>query len=143
MNKLLEPRQLREFTKGRATAEYPTEMCQAIAGLIAPLCSPSQRQLLDLDAAQTYIPIKQLNELPVSYEDGGGLFSEPDWSRPHRSVPDCLHDLRQQWVQIVLKNGLVNKLKAFLLPVMFSLLLMTMIFNHSNRACLILSKNMT
>ena len=58
-------------------------------------------------------PIQQLNELPVSYEDGGGLFSEPDWSRPHRSVPDCFHDLRQQWVQIVLKNGLVNKLKTF------------------------------
>ena len=99
--------------KSRATAEYPTEMCQAIAGLIAPLCSPSQRCLLDLDAAQAHIPIKQLHELPVSYEDGGGLFSEPDWSRPHRSVPDCFHDLRQQWVQIVLKNGLVNKLKTF------------------------------
>ena len=40
--------------KSRATAEYPTEMCQAIAGLIAPLCSPSQRHLLDLDAAQAY-----------------------------------------------------------------------------------------
>ena len=99
--------------KSRATAEYPTEMCQAIAGLIAPLCSPSQRCLLDLDAAQAHIPIKQLHELPVSYEDGGGLFSEPDWSRPHRSVPDCFHDLRQQWVQIVLKNGLANKLKTF------------------------------
>ena len=99
--------------KSRDTAEYPAEMCQAIAGLIFPLCSPSQGQLLDAISAQACIPTKPLDALPVSYEDGGGLHSEPDWSRPYRSVPDALHNLRRQWVQILLKNGLIEKMKAF------------------------------
>ena len=87
----------------RATAEYPSEMCQAIAAIISPLCFPSKRQILDLASAQAAIPIKQLGDLPVSYEDGGGLHSEPDWSRPFRSVPDSLHELRRQWVQTLLQ----------------------------------------
>ena len=99
--------------KSRATAEYPVEMCQVIAGFIAPLCSPSQRQLLDLDTVRTYIPIKQLNELPMSYEVGNGFFSEPDWRRPLRSAPDCLHELRRQWVQMILADGVVNTSHAF------------------------------
>jgi hypothetical protein len=99
--------------KSRDTAEYPAEMCQAIAGLIFPLCSPSQGQLLDAISAQACIPTKPLDALPVSYEDGGGLHSEPDWSRPYRSVPDALHNLRRQWVQILLKNGLIEKMRAF------------------------------
>ena len=97
----------------RATAEYPSEMCQAIAAIISPLCGPSQRQILDLTSAQAAIPIKQLGELPVSYEDGGGLHSEPDWSRPFRSVPDSLHELRRQWVQILLQNQLIDKFQKF------------------------------
>lgn len=96
----------------RATAEYPSEMYQAIAAIISPLCSPSKRQILDLALAQAAIPIKQL-ELPVSYEDGGGLHSEPDWSRPFRSVPDSLHELRRQWVQILLKDKLIDKRQHF------------------------------
>ena len=88
-------------------------MCAAIAELISPLCSPDQGQLLDLHSVQTFIAIKQLGDLPISYEDGGGLFPEPDWSRPYRSVPVAFRDLRRQWVQLLLRNGLINNMKAF------------------------------
>ena len=116
--------------KSRDAAEYPAEMCKVIAGLIFPLWSHSQGQLLDSTSLQAFIPAKQLDALPVSYEDGGGLFSEPDWSRPHRSVPDALHDLRRQWVQILLKNGLIEKMKAFFTSGITNHLLITMISNH-------------
>ena len=95
--------------KSRATAEYPSEMCSAIADIISPLCSPDSGRLLDLSSVQQYIPIKQLSDLPVSYEDGGGLFSEPDWSRPFRAVPDTFQSLRRQWVKLLLNNGLIQK----------------------------------
>ena len=60
--------------KSRATAEYLTEMCDSIAALIYPLCSPSHGRILNLSSMNSLIPIKTLDELPVSYEDGGGLF---------------------------------------------------------------------
>ena len=83
------------------------------ADIISPLCSPDSGRLLDLSSVQQYIPIKQLSDLPVSYEHGGGLFSEPDWSRPFRAVPDTFQSLRRQWVKLLLNNGLIQKMKSF------------------------------
>ena len=99
--------------KSRNTAEYPMEMCNAIAELISPLCSPEHGQVLDLSSVQQHVPIKHLSDLPVSYEDGGGLFSEPDWSRPFRTVPDTFQALRRQWVKILLNMGLTQKMQSF------------------------------
>ena len=62
---------------------------------------------------QQYIPVQHLSDLPVSYEDGGGLFSEPAWSRPFRDVTDTFQDFRRQWVKLLLNNGLVPKMKSF------------------------------
>ena len=102
--------------KSRDTAKYPAEMCQAIAGLMFPLCSPSQGPFLDADSVQTCIPTKPLNALPISYEDGGELYSEPDWSRPYSSVPDALQNLRRPWIHILLTHDLIEKMKAFFNP---------------------------
>ena len=57
-------------------------MCSAIAKLISPLCQ-SQSTTLDLATATALIPKKGLHDFPISYEDGGGLSSQPDWSRPY------------------------------------------------------------
>eukprot|EP00435_Cladocopium_sp_Y103_P070119 s177_g34.t1 len=99
--------------KSRATAEYHAEMCGAIATLVSPLCASRAGQLMNLDQVQHVFPIKDLHDLPVSCEDGGGLFSEPDWSCPNRSTPDSLQALRQNWVQILLQSNLLTKLHSF------------------------------
>ena len=99
--------------KSRETAEYPSQMCDAIAELISPLCVAETGHLLTLSTVQHCIPVKGSHDFPVSYEDGGGLSSEPDWSRPHRSTPDSLKVLRQDWVQLILKHGLLDKMRQF------------------------------
>ena len=66
-------------------------------------------QLLDLSSVQQYIPVTHLSDLPVSYEDGEGLFSEPNWSRQFRDVTDTFQDFRRQWVKLLLNNGWFKK----------------------------------
>jgi hypothetical protein len=88
-------------------------MCAAIANLIAPLCASDTGQQLTWTTVQQCIPVKGSCDFPVSYEDGGGLNSEPDWSRPHRATPDSLKQLRQDWVQLILRNGMLDKMQAF------------------------------
>ena len=83
-------------------------MCSAIADIILPPCSPDWTTL-DLSSVQQYIPVQHLSDLPVSYEDGGGLFSEPAWSRPFRDVTDTFQDFRRQWVKLLLNNGWFKK----------------------------------
>ena len=100
--------------KSRITAEYPSEMCEALAKVISSLMQGSSGQIIDLQTALELIPLKDLHDLPVSYEDGGGLFSEPDWSRPNRIQSDHLHDLRKVWVQHILDNKLTDKMHQFL-----------------------------
>ena len=99
--------------KSRDTAKYPAEMCTAIASLISPLCSSSQGAILDISSLWHIAPFKGLSDLPVSYEDGGGLFSEPDWCRPCRTSPDCFHTLRRQWVQTILQKWFMFKVDPF------------------------------
>ena len=99
--------------KSRDTAEDPEPMCAAIANLIAPLCASDTGQQLTWTTVQQCIPVKGYCDFPVSYEDGGGLNSEPDWSRPHRATPDSLKQLRQDWVQLILHNGMLDKMQAF------------------------------
>ena len=91
--------------RGRKTAEYPTDMCSAIAHLISPLCQ-SQAIIFDLDSATSLVPQKGLNDFPISYEDGGGLPSQPDWSRPYRQESDVLKALRQSWMSRIFEQKL-------------------------------------
>ena len=79
--------------KSRQTTEYPPSMCDSIAQIISPLCK-SSATILDLPSVTSLIPTKGLHDLPVSDEDGGGLFSQPDWSRSFRIEQDIFDFLR-------------------------------------------------
>ena len=94
--------------RSRKRAEYPTSMCSAIATLISPLCQ-SHPTILDLATTTALIPKKGLNDFPSSYEDGGGLSSQPDWSRPYRQESDVSHSLRKSWMdRIFSQNCTIN-----------------------------------
>ena len=83
--------------RSRKTAGYLESMCSAIAKLISPLCQ-SQSTTLDLATTTALIPKKGLNDFPISYEDGGGLSSQPGWRRPYRQESDFFHSLRKSWI---------------------------------------------
>ena len=59
------------------------------------------------------MPIKSSTDFPRSVEDGGGLFSQPDWSQGDRIIPDSLAELRKPWLNLIIQNRLDKKLLAF------------------------------
>ena len=59
-----------------------------------------------MDESLSLVPHKDLWETPWSSEDGGGLHSEPDWSRPDRTVPDVFQCLRTRFFKHILDNKL-------------------------------------
>ena len=99
--------------RSRKTSEYPQAMCSAIARLVSPLCM-STGTLLDLHAALTLIPKKGLTDFPISYEDGGGLHSQPDWSRPYRQEENMFQHLRKSWIDRIFDQRLHLKFLRFL-----------------------------
>ena len=99
--------------RSRKTAEYPELMCSGIAKLISPLCQ-SESTTLDLATATALIPKKGLHDFPISYEDGGGLSSQPDWSRPYRQETDFFHSLRKSWMDRIFEKKLHYKFVRFL-----------------------------
>ena len=57
-----------------------------------PLRTPEHLQgIPGLDASSL---AKVLDAFPYSVEDGGGLNSEPDWSKSDRGIPDSFKHLR-------------------------------------------------
>ena len=67
--------------RSRQTACYPTELAQRFAQLIIPLVSCNKHDW-SWNQRHLLFPIKGRCEAPISYEDGAGLWSLPDWSLP-------------------------------------------------------------
>ncbi|CAK9114858.1 unnamed protein product [Durusdinium trenchii] len=64
-------------------------------------------------ARNLVLPIKEVSDFPRSSEDGGGNFSQPDWSRAPRVESDVFQSLRRNWMKMVIQNRLDKKLIAF------------------------------
>eukprot|EP00435_Cladocopium_sp_Y103_P016771 s176_g4.t1 len=60
-----------------------------------------------------FFPIKAYDAFPMSSEDGGGLFSVPDWSQNNRQALDSLYQLRIKWRQMILDQRLDRQLLAY------------------------------
>ena len=89
----------------RETSEYPKKLCQEFAKIVSPLIQPGSRELT-VGESLSLVPHKDLWETPWSSEDGGGLHSQPDWSRPDRTVPDVFQGLRTRFFKHILDNKL-------------------------------------
>lgn len=96
----------------RDTACYPDELASRFAMIIAPILS---KHVGDIPWAQhsQIIPMKSRTAFPHSWEDGGGLSSQPDWSRPDRTLPDCFESLRKTWMHLIIQHRLDTKLLSF------------------------------
>ena len=91
--------------KSRKTSEYPKPLCQKFADIVSPLIQQGN-QHLTVQESLSLIPLKDLWDAPWSSEDGGGLPSQPDWSRPDRNQPDVFQELRTNFFQRILDNRL-------------------------------------
>ena len=85
----------------RATACYPPDLATSFAETISPLLTSGQKDLVWTDIHQL-LPIKQVDDFPVSQVDGGGLLSQPNWSRSDRTTPDTFSFLRKAWLQRII-----------------------------------------
>ena len=85
--------------------------CQ-FAELIIPLVSHNKHDW-SWHNRRSLLPIKGRCEAPISYEDGAGMWSLPDWSLPGREDPDTFRSLRQSWVQRILEQKLDKQLLMY------------------------------
>ena len=95
----------------RDTACYPDEVASAFAAIVSPMLSHNHGDI-NWNSKSKVIPVKARNAFPYSFEDGGGLQSEPDWSKPGRSIPDSFRTLRRRWLDLIITNRLDKKLIA-------------------------------
>ena len=96
----------------KETACYPVALAQAFAARVAPLLSTHAGDIT-WNQRRTVIPVKAPDAFPRSQEDGGGLFSQPDWSQSGRNVPDSFAALRKSWLNRIISQRLDKKLLAF------------------------------
>lgn len=69
----------------RDTACYP-DLASRFAKLVKPLLSGHTGDVQWSNRTHI-IPFKHRESFPHSWEDGGGIRSQPDWSKPDRSIP--------------------------------------------------------
>ena len=86
----------------RQTACYPAALASKFAQIVIPLFSRTSHDWQWKDR-HSLLPIKGRYDPPLGQEDGAGVFSSLDWSLPDRDVPDTFKELRQGWVQKILK----------------------------------------
>ena len=95
--------------QSKQTAQYPKALAETFAKIVGPLISgPSG--ILTLQDAMHCLPRKQLSEPPQAYQDGGGLFSFPDWSYPRTDQSDPFKELRQSFFHMILQNSYHKRL---------------------------------
>ena len=88
----------------KSTAQYPVALAQAFADIVSPMIAgPSES--LTFAMVMQMIPMKVLSDHPQAFQDGGGLFSFPDWSYPRGPTADIFRDLRQSFFKLILDNS--------------------------------------
>ena len=94
----------------RDTAEYPGDLCQAIAKIIIPLLSTNELNL-NVDSAMSLIPSQDYTSAPFARQDGAGYASQGDWSSPH-SFADVFQSLRKSFFDQIVEKRLDKQILA-------------------------------
>ena len=97
------------------TAEYPSALADRYAQIIAPLfgttSSCTARTPCSLSFALSCTEVKPRNAPPFGAQDGGGIYSLPDWSYGPRYAADQLKPLRLEWRNWLLENHIPARLQ--------------------------------
>ena len=83
------------------TAEYSVPLAagfaEAVCALFPYRSGVREREPCSLSAALRAIPVKPRTRPPTAAQDGGGIYSLPDWSDAPGYQADQLRDRRQEW----------------------------------------------
>ncbi len=91
--------------KSRDTAQYPSNICEAFAATVQNLFSKHSVDA-PCDQFASFLTIKEPTAPPFSCEDGGGIPSQPDWSKSGRGHQDVFKDLRSKFFTSILDRKL-------------------------------------
>ena len=96
------------------TAEYPAALAERYAAIAAPLfgrfSSHTARTPCSLSFALACTEVKPRGTPPFGSQDGGGIYSLPDWSYGPRYAEDQLGPLRTEWRSWLLEKHLPARL---------------------------------
>ncbi|CAE7204615.1 unnamed protein product [Symbiodinium sp. CCMP2592] len=97
------------------TAEYPSQLAEKFSAKAVHLFSSARPAYsvspCSLKFALASIPKKPRSSTPTAAQDGGGIYSLPDWSLGPRYQSDSLHDLRKEWQSWLLQNRIPLRLQ--------------------------------
>ena len=60
----------------------------------------------------TLVPRKDVDALPVAFQDGGGMGSRPDWSCPPQGKDNLLLSLCKEWLGMLFELGFPERLRS-------------------------------
>lgn len=93
----------------KSTAQYPPLLACEFADIVIPLISGPGHDLTFAEAINL-LPTKTMRDHPQAFQDGGGLFSFPDWSYPRTAHGDIFGDLRHKMFKLILDNSYHKRL---------------------------------
>ncbi|CAE7282105.1 unnamed protein product [Symbiodinium sp. CCMP2592] len=97
----------------RATSEFPAQLAQAYAEAVLPLFETSSKPYtISLEQVRFLRTHKTKEELPRSTQDGGVIYSMPDWSFPPSGCKDLLGGVRKQLVEYLFHIRAPLRLRA-------------------------------
>ena len=86
----------------RKTAIFPEALAQEYTKLIAPLfpgvVAPTME--VTVEQATSCIPVRPESSFPRACQDGGGIYSVPDWASPPPGTSDVFRTLRRDFMQL-------------------------------------------
>ncbi|CAE7493807.1 unnamed protein product [Symbiodinium sp. CCMP2592] len=97
----------------RHTAVFPPMLCNAFMEAISPLF-PENTQVTgftSLHQALSALPVRPLNDFPTGQQDGGGIYSQPDWTSPPAGQKDTFRQLRQDLWGFFKQHKLFDRLR--------------------------------
>ncbi|CAE6939602.1 unnamed protein product [Symbiodinium sp. CCMP2592] len=97
----------------RHTAVFPPMLCNAFMEAISPLFPENSHatDFTSLDQALSALPIRPLNDFPTGQQDGGGIYSQPDWTSPPAGSKDTFRQLRQDMWGFFKAHKLFDRLR--------------------------------
>ncbi|CAE7840267.1 unnamed protein product [Symbiodinium sp. CCMP2592] len=97
------------------TAEYPSQLAEKFSDKAVHLFSSARPAYpvapCSLKFALASVPKKPRSSTPTAAQDGGGIYSLPDWSLGPRYQSDSLRDLRKEWQSWLLQNRIPLRLQ--------------------------------
>ncbi|CAE7542519.1 unnamed protein product [Symbiodinium sp. CCMP2592] len=97
----------------RHTAVFPPMLCNAFMEAISPLFPENSHatDFTSLNQALSALPVRPLNDFPTGQQDGGGIYSQPDWTSPPAGSKDNFRQLRQDMWGFFKEHKLFDRLR--------------------------------